>query len=474
VTPRFVTAAAIVAAVLFAHPLAAASLAGDFAPVPVPSDWQVSKSIATSGTMLWGTGTSGTDRRATIFRIDLPTGQAAAHRLGPDFGSDPIALAITAGADGEAWFVGAQLVSDPLPNTMGGAFLGEVAADGTVSMVALFDGAFDNNLFPSIAFDPVSGVVAWTQIVAAGVPSIGWRSAAGTITEADFGAPGTPTSIALGPDGNFYFADTWLEGIRIGQIAPGGTTATFLGQVTFTPVNSGNPGGVPPLIVAGTGGDLWFSVPVLGQICRITSAGSITPFPTLTAPAELLSLAFGQDGAIYFGDPPGEVDRLNPSSGQIDAFPLPPSYDAFALSLLVPGPISFSGDDAVFAAAFAGPGLLRLRGASSPCPEVWERTLPAIRLETGRAFFQELGVPPDKPGPSSGLPPGVSVKNYPGIFGIFGAAAAPGAYAASVTVIDPRQCPADRIQIEIDATTPPIRRIKAVREPAPAGVDRRP
>jgi hypothetical protein len=405
-----------------------------------------------------------------VFRIDLSGGLPQAFRLGPEFGTNPIALAIAAGADGEAWFIGAELGSGPLPVPHGGAFLGEVAADGTVSMTALFDGALDNNSFPSIAFDPASGVVAWTQSASGGVPSIGWRSAAGAIAEADFGAPGFPTSIALGSDGNFYFADTWLTGIRIGRIAPGGTTATFVGQVTWPESTVGTGGGTPPLIVAGANGDLWFTAPVLGQICRITAAGTITPFTISSTPFAFPSIALGQDGRIYFAGVNREIDRLNPSSGGIDAFSLPATYDPVTLNLLVPSPLSFAGDDAVLAAGFAGPGLLRLRAAGSPCPQAWNRTLPPIVIPKGVAFFQELGVPPDRALQTSGLPPGTSVKNFPVIFGIFGAPAAPGSYAASVTVLDPSQCPVDVFQIAIDVET---RSVIPVEPPLPVDIEKR-
>ncbi|HET7452606.1 MAG TPA: hypothetical protein VFL12_07680 [Thermoanaerobaculia bacterium] len=466
------SAGAVVAAVLSVSPAAAATLVGDFAPVPVPSDWHVSKSIAASGTTIWGTGTTGDDARATVFRVDLEGGAPKAFPLGPEFGPDPIALAIVPGADSEAWFIGAELGPGPLPVPNGGAFLGEIASDGTLSMTPLFSGAFDNDLYPTIAFDPASRTVAWTQSGApGGIPSIGWRSEAGAITEADFGAPGFPSAIAVGADGNFYFTDGWLYGIRIGQIAPGGTTATFLGQVTWPESTVGTGGGTPPLIVAGTGPDLWFTAPVLGQICRITTAGAVTPFSIVSTPFAFPSLAFGQDGSIYFASPDGKIDRLNPSSGEVDAFPLPASYDPVRLNLLVPSPISFAGDDAVLVAGFAGPGLLRLRGAGSPCPQVWNRTLPPIVVQTGAPFLQELGIPPNKPGPSSGMPPGVSVKSFPMVFGIFGAAAAPGTYAPSVTVIDAQQCAVDEFRLEIDAES---RRIVPASRPDATTIERRP
>jgi hypothetical protein len=61
------------------------------------------------------------------------------------------------------------------------------------------------------------------------------------------------------------------------------------------------------------------------------------------------------------------------------------------------------------------------------------------------------------------------VKNFPVIFGIFGAPAAPGSYAASVTVLDPSQCPVDVFQIDFDVET---RRVIPVEPPLPVDIEK--
>jgi len=467
--------AAFAAALLALWPaLSRAALVGDFTPVPVPDDWKIFKSLAPADGVIWGTGTSGSDSRATVFRIDLSGGASAAYPLGEAFGSNPIALAIVAGTDGAAWFIGAQLGPGQLAVPHGGAFLGQVGPDGTISETALMATAFDNNLYPSMAFDPASGTVVWTQIDGQ-APSVGARTAQGNIVAVDFGAPGTPTSIALGADGDFYFADTFLTGIRIGRLAPNGTSS-FLGEVDFTP-STGPGGGVPPLIAGAPDGNVYFTVPALGEVCRMTPSGTITHFPVLDSPGEIPSLAIGQDDNVYFGKTQGgQVGRLTPSTGAVEALSLPSSY-SFEASLLVASPISFAGDDAVFATsllqAFGGPGLLRIRDAASPCPQVWERSL-SIIVETHAPLFLELGIPPDKPTQPTGLPSGTRVQQNPQVFALAGSVPSPGTFTSSVTVVDAEQCPVDRFDLTIEVYSPPVRRVIPVTEPSPADVDRGP
>lgn len=464
--------AAFAAAVLALAALpSSAALVGDFTPLPVPEGGLVNKCIATSDTAIWGCGTSGSTSRATVFRIDIQSGAAEPFPLGAEFGDDPIVLAITAGAGGSAWFIGAELGPGPLPVPSGGAFLGEIGADGSVSTTPLLPTAFDNNLYPSIAYDPASDTVAWTQ--AHGVaPSIGILETQGSLANVDFGAPGFPTSIAFGADGDLYFTDTFLTGIRIGRIAPNGVS-TFPGEVDFAePTGPG--GGEPPLIVSGADGNLYFTVPALGQICRLTPTGTITHFTVQSGAGEIPSLAVGQDGRLYFGEPSsGSVRRLDPSTAETEDFTLPSNFATFVYNLLAPSPVMLSGDDAVLAAGFAGPGLLRLREAGSACPQVWQRNLAPIVIETRRSFFRELGIPPDKPIHVAGNPFGIVVSNHPQFFGIGGATANPGQYTISVTTADPASCPVDLFTIPVDVSAPPVRRVIPVTEPVPVAVDPR-
>ncbi|MGH9441576.1 MAG: virginiamycin B lyase family protein [Thermoanaerobaculia bacterium] len=454
-----VPAACVMAMALqgLSSPLRADSFVWDFSPAASPrwpGDWRIQGGIAAIGNDLWATGVTVSTNRATIFKIDLATGASGAYPLGPEFGATPIALRITEGPGGNAWFIGAQLGTEPLPVPADGAFLGEVTATGTISMTALPTGVFNNNSYPSMAYDPASGLLVWTQASGTGPAfGIGVRTSQGQIATVGLSAPGGPTSIALGKDGAFYFADTWLTGIRIGRLTTAGGLS-FVGQVTF-PQGTGPGGGTPPLITAGANGDLYFSDPVENAICLLSSSGTITKYTVPTAQSGISSLALGQDGNVYFGElAAGKVGRLTASTGSFAEIVVPTIFNE-AVNLLIPSPIFTPGWGGTFAAAFLGPGLLRIRDAGSPCPQVRNRALNPLVVQTGNTFGIDLGYPPDHQANGSGFPPGTGVQHGPQSFGAGGAAQKPGEYLGSVTVIDSAQCPVDDVQLPITALPPP-------------------
>lgn len=138
-------------------------------------------------------------------------------------------------------------------------------------------------------------------------------SAAGTITEYALPtADSLPLSIALGPDGNLWFAER--DGNKIGRVAPDGTVTEFLVPT---------PGSSPWGVAVGSDGNVWFTERAGDKIGRITPAGTITEFPlprTGQAPA---GIAAGPDGNVWFTEHLGNrIGRIT-MSGVITEFMVP-------------------------------------------------------------------------------------------------------------------------------------------------------
>src|SRR5262249_30273352 len=79
---------------------------------------------------------------------------------------------------------------------------------------------------------------------------------------------GRPSAIALGRDGNLWFAETRQN--SIGRITPRGKITEF-----GIPSSKGEPRG----ITAGPDGNLWFTEGGSNKIGRISTSGKITEFP---------------------------------------------------------------------------------------------------------------------------------------------------------------------------------------------------
>jgi virginiamycin B lyase len=86
---------------------------------------------------------------------------------------------------------------------------------------------------------------------------------------------------------------------------------------TFTRYDIPTPGGNPTLLTHGPQGALWFLMPAVNKIGRITNSGEITEFDTGSQLTE--SLGAGPDEAIWFSSM-YEVGRLDPRSGRIQKF----------------------------------------------------------------------------------------------------------------------------------------------------------
>jgi virginiamycin B lyase len=98
---------------------------------------------------------------------------------------------------------------------------------------------------------------------------------------------------------------------------------------TFTefPIPS-HPGGQPEGITVGPDGALWFTEYTGNKIGRITTAGVITEFPTITIDSRSRSITTGPDGALWFTEAgASKIGRIpttaTPENPQLTEFPVP-------------------------------------------------------------------------------------------------------------------------------------------------------
>lgn len=125
-----------------------------------------------------------------------------------------------------------------------------------------------------------------------------------------------PYGIALGADGNMWFA----EGAnRIGRITPGGVITEFT-----IPTSASE----PRFLALGADGNMWFTESAGNQIGRITTAGVITEFPLPNAGAVPFGITAGPDGALWFTEQAGNrIGRIT-TAGVITEFDVPTASSA--------------------------------------------------------------------------------------------------------------------------------------------------
>jgi streptogramin lyase len=231
------------------------------------------------------------------FRI--PTSEASGPNPDLPFMTFPTDLA--RGPDGNMWFTDEGVSSEGLN------LIGQVTPAGVVKEFPIPSAALP---FPEFLGGPVAiaggaeGNVWFTdnREDESGHSFIGSVTPSGVITEfsvptgsqANLPTSSMPAGIALGTDGNMWFADqgTNSEGQNlIGRITPSGTITEF-------PIPK--LGADPRAVAAGADGNVWFTEAGVDRIGRITSAGQITEFEVPSVGEDLKGLALGADGNIWF------------------------------------------------------------------------------------------------------------------------------------------------------------------------------
>jgi hypothetical protein len=137
---------------------------------------------------------------------------------------------------------------------------------------------------------------------------------------------GTPQSITLGPDGNLWYPLPTSEP-SIDRYVPGG-------GITEYPLEGGST--YPDSITVGANRSLWFTQFWPAAIGPITLNGELTEWPTGTSPyGDPQSLVTAPEGAEWFVESdPQRIGRITPT-GQISEFPLPTAAAFSAIPLAV-------------------------------------------------------------------------------------------------------------------------------------------
>lgn len=224
--------------------------------------------------------------------------------------SNGVSEGITAGPDGNLWFV------ESSGRTIGRMTPGGVITEFTIPFCCYYQAAMitagpDGNLWFTGYFGQTIGKITPT----------------GVITQFDIQIPGLlggyPYGITAGADGNLWFVESVQN--KIGRITPAGVITHFP-----IPGTGAYYGGTDPWnITSGPDGNVWFTefeVQFDGygnRIGRITPAGVITEFPVPTSRSGLYGITAGPDGNLWFTEFSGnKIGRITPA-GLIMEFPIP-------------------------------------------------------------------------------------------------------------------------------------------------------
>ncbi|KRC66488.1 hypothetical protein ASE12_17965 [Aeromicrobium sp. Root236] len=226
-----------------------------------------------------------------------PGGTITWFSTGITAGSHP--WAITAGPDGNLWFT-----------EHGSDRIGRITPQGVVTE---FESGVTAGSAPVAITAGPDGNVWFTETAA-----VGRITPTGQVTEfaVTVGSSGQSAlnSIAAGPDGRLWFTD--LAG-RVGQVTTSGTVTT----TELTPTDVGLPeyegvlnGAITVADIVAADGSLWFSVPSLGRVVRVTTGGQFAGFSAMAdnyfdvsnqSPFTVLglsqptALAPGADGSLW-------------------------------------------------------------------------------------------------------------------------------------------------------------------------------
>lgn len=240
-----------------------------------------------------------------------PVGEFTTFRLGEGgYGGNVIA----SGPDGNMWF------TNNANNSIGRiTSSGKVAYFEVPNDPSLTNGA---GLF-SIAAGPDGNM--WFTGFYSNV--VGTVTPAGRVTTYPVPIDGMlPLGITAGSDGNLWFTLDSANGI--GRITPEGKIRLF--STDGAPIEAEGPSSCTMCaydITAGPQGSLWFTLPSVGLVGRITTQGAVTTFPVPTAtdpsPANTVpvlgAITAGADGNLWITQPAdGKITRMTPTGAVTD------------------------------------------------------------------------------------------------------------------------------------------------------------
>jgi streptogramin lyase len=278
---------ALLVSVLFAASRSAPAQSVNEYPLPsAPSGNDASEITAGPDGNVWFV-----ERAANKIGFITPAGAITDFAL-PSAGRQPFGLA--AGPDGNLWFTeGAGAVGRITPAGVVTEFPVPTSGGRPEEIVAGPDG---NLWFTEFLGNRIGRITPSGSVVEFTVPTAGSQ----------------PEGITAGPDGALWFTE--FAGNRVGRI-------TTLGTVTEFAVPT--PGALPVGIAAGTDGALWFAEVGAGRIGRVTTAGVVSEIALSTSGAAPSGVAVGRDGALWFTEFEGNrIGRIT-TTGIVSEFPVP-------------------------------------------------------------------------------------------------------------------------------------------------------
>lgn len=336
---------------------------------------------------------------------------------------------VTAGPDGRVWFTEAN-------STPSSDHTGRVGAMTPAGGLAEF-GLPTSGSAPSDITAGSDGALWATE---AGVDHIARITTAGAVTEyphsgtsGTITSGGAPNAIAAGPDGALWFTEGgYNQGNRIGRIDPGsGAISEYCIGKCNLPSLSSDAGWLPTDIVAGPGGQLWFTEqnPArgpsyvdpygdagTGYIVSMSTAGKVTNTFKVPNDAQPYGITVGADGALWFTErQAGKIGRIT-TAGAITEYAVPtPFSQPTAITAAHDGAIWFLESAAnqigvmdttgKFLAEYPIPTSASLPGDIAPGPDgnLYFSEVDGNRL--GQVGIGSAPPPPSIPGPQQPKPP---------------------------------------------------------------------
>ena len=253
-----------------------------------------------------------------------PVGDFTTYAIGPaNYGGN----AIAAGPDGNMWF------TDNANNS-----IGRITPSGATTFFPVPTTPDPQSGFG--LFEITAGPDGNMWFTAFYTNMVGKITMSGVITTYTLPTANShPLGITAGPDGNMWVALDFANGIN--RITPSGTITQFpipapgsTGPTTITA--SSDCTLCASVITAGPDNSLWFIMPVVSRIGRITTDGVVTTFPVDTpipaanAPQQnrLGGITAGTDGNLWFTEPvDNKVGRMT-TAGAVTEFTSPVSNSA--------------------------------------------------------------------------------------------------------------------------------------------------
>jgi virginiamycin B lyase len=202
---------------------------------------------------------------------------------------------VAAGADGSVWY-------SKTPSSR----IGRIPADGTEGVEFELPAP---NAFPSDIAASGDGRTWYADPV---LNQVGYMTRDGKVMSYQApsirGAPLSPHGIAAATDNSVWVTSVGHNAIYRVDPASG----------EFKRYDIATPNAQPQDIALGADGNLWFTMPAVSKIGRITPRGQITEYAS--GLIGLQYVAAGPDGATWFSSRQG-IGRIDPSSGRVDTYP---------------------------------------------------------------------------------------------------------------------------------------------------------